>query len=177
MDINKRIETGESIILFQEFNGKKYYLYDNEKYFSKGTKRMHRVVWEFHNGKIERGYHVHHKDGNTHNNDITNLNLIRGTLHLRFTGKKRFKDNPEFVKEFHAKGIEAAKEWHKSEEGREWHKEHGKKSWINKPYAKFNCQQCGKEFESRHKYIVKFCHNNCKAKALRARRKLLRTSI
>ena len=33
----------------------------------------HRYVWEQHNGKIPDGYEVHHRDLNTHNNDIFNL--------------------------------------------------------------------------------------------------------
>ena len=54
----------------QTFNGKTYYLYTGERYFSKGTKRLHRVVWEHHNEDIPKGYHIHHVDGNTCNNEI-----------------------------------------------------------------------------------------------------------
>ena len=59
----------------QFYNGKEYKLYPNEKYFSRGTKRLHRVVWESHNGQIPKGYDIHHIDSNTHNNDITNKYL------------------------------------------------------------------------------------------------------
>jgi hypothetical protein len=108
---------------------------------------------------------VHHVDGNTQNNSIDNLNLIYSTLHLRYEAKKRFRNNPEFAKEFHSKGIEAAKVWHKSEEGREWHRQHGKNCWINKEYTTHNCQYCNKEYQTRHRGVSKFCHQNCKAKA------------
>ena len=30
----------------------------------------HRYIWEQYNGKIPDGYEVHHKDLNTHNNEI-----------------------------------------------------------------------------------------------------------
>jgi len=95
----------------------------------------------------------------------------------RFTGKKRFKENPEFYKEFYTKGIECAKEWHKSEEGRKWHIDHGKKCWINRPFKKLICKECGKEYETRHAGVSKFCHNNCKAKNNRRARLLAGRSI
>jgi hypothetical protein len=172
MEEDIRITERRCIVPIQVFNGNEYKLYDGERYFSRGTKRLHVEVWKHHNGTIKKGYHVHHVDGNTHNNNIENLNLIHGVLHLRFEGKKRFKENPEWAKDFHAKGIEKAKEWHKSDEGREWHKEHGKKCWINREKTKKNCTVCGKEYETPCPKTSKFCHQNCKAKDLRARRKL-----
>ena len=172
MDRNTEIKKGLSNVPTQTFNGKTYYLYDNENYYSKGRKRLHRVVWEYYKGKIPKGYHIHHIDGDTKNNDISNLSLIEASLHLRFEGKKRFKNNPDFAKEFHAKGIEKAKEWHKSDDGKKWHSEHGKKTWINKKYIKKVCQECGNEYKTRHSGISKFCHNNCKAKSNRRSRKL-----
>jgi hypothetical protein len=172
MEKSQDIEEGFKSIPTQTFQGKQYFLYPNERYFSKGSNRLHRVVWEHYNGKVPKGYHVHHVDGNTHNNEISNLNLLQGSLHLRFTSKKRVKENPEFFKEFQSKGIEAAKEWHKSDEGRLWHKKHGKECWVNRDIKTHICQQCGKEYTTRHAGLSKFCHNNCKAKALRARYKL-----
>ncbi len=40
-------------------------------------KRMyiHRLVWEYHNGSIPKGYEVHHEDENKLNNNILNLKL------------------------------------------------------------------------------------------------------
>ena len=70
------------------------------------------------------------------------------------------------------KGIESAKEWHKSKEGIEWHREHGKKTWVNRQKFKKNCIVCGKEYETPCPKTSKFCHQNCKAKSLRERRKL-----
>ena len=155
----------------QEFNGKTYYLYPNERYYSKGCKRLHRVVWEFYNGKIPKGYHIHHVDNNTSNNAIENLNLVHASLHYRFSGKKRFKENPEFAEEFHSKGIEKAKEWHNSEEGLKWHSEHAKKTWINRKQYFKNCEVCGNQYQTPFPEKSKYCHDNCKAKALRKRRR------
>ena len=177
MEGNKQFKTERHDIPTQEFNGKTYYLYEGEKYFSKGNKRLHRIVWEYNKGVIKKGYHIHHVDGDTFNNKIENLNLVNEKLHSKFEGKKRFKNNPDFAKDFQSKGIEAAKKWHKSDEGREWHKEHGKNTWINREYKTLVCSQCGNNYKTRHSGISKYCHNNCKAKALRKRRREEKQSI
>ena len=119
MEGNITITNKRCIVPVQIFDGKEYRLYEGESYFSRGCKRLHVEVWKKYKGTIPKGFHVHHKDGNTHNNEIANLNIIRGELHLKYEGKKRFKNNPEFAEEFHAKGIEAAKVWHGSNEGKE----------------------------------------------------------
>lgn len=153
----------------QIFNGEEYYLYTGERYFQARKKRMHRVVWEFYNGKIPKGYHIHHKDGNTHNNEISNLCLVSQKLHCRYEGKKRYK-NGELDKFIYA-GIEAAKEWHSSEDGIKWHSEHGKKTWLKREYFDKVCEVCGNNYKTPFPNRSKYCHQNCKAKALRNRRK------
>lgn len=42
---------------------------------------QHRVVWEKKYGKIPRGFHLHHKDGNKENNDISNLECLSRQEH------------------------------------------------------------------------------------------------
>ena len=170
MDSNRQTTSKGQDLPEQWFNGKRYKLYNGERYFSRGTKRLHRVVWEFHKGEIPEGYDIHHVDGNSFNNEIENLNLVKSSLHQRMEGKKRFKENPEFARSFQSKGIEKAKEWHSSEEGKRWHSEHGRKTWVNRERFRKNCEQCGNEYETHFPERSKYCHNNCKAKALRARR-------
>lgn len=161
MEKNIRVEQQGHNIQF--FNGQKYKLHKNERYYSKWNRRLHREVWEYYNGEIPKDYHIHHVDGNTHNNNIENLNLIHKRLHLKFEGKKRFKNNPKFAKEFHAKGIVSAKEWHKSEQGIQWHKEHAKIYTFGVfDYPEKECLQCTKLFKPKTKQ-TKFCHNNCKS--------------
>ena len=172
MEENKRITKGERVVPTQKFNGRTYYLYESEKYFSKGRNRMHREVWSYYNGSIPKGFHIHHVNGVATDNRIENLNIVSEKLHLRFEGKKRVKQNPEWFKDFHAKGIEAAKEWHSSDAGKEWHSKQSKLSWRNREYKKHICEECSKEYETRHSGITKYCHNNCKAKSNRRKRKL-----
>jgi len=67
----------------QTFQGKEYHLYPGEKYFSRGKNKLHRVVWEYYNGAIPKGFQVHHKDHNPYNNDISNLELLTEEEHIR----------------------------------------------------------------------------------------------
>ncbi len=49
----------------------------------------HRYVWEQANGPIPDGYDVHHIDGNGHNNDLSNLQLIKHGEHVAMHVKMR----------------------------------------------------------------------------------------
>ena len=172
MENDKRIINGERVIPTQQFNNKTYYLYDGERYYSKGRKRLHRVVYEYYFGEIPKGFHIHHKNHNSTDNRIENLELVEGKEHLSNHSIGRLTSNKEWFDEFHAKGIEAAKEWHKSPEGIEWHSEHGKKCWENKEYYEKECTVCGKQYSTPFPTRSKFCHNNCKSQANRNRKKL-----
>lgn len=44
---------------------------------------VHRLVWMEHNGPIPEGFHVHHKDGDKTNNEISNLELLSDSMHAR----------------------------------------------------------------------------------------------
>jgi hypothetical protein len=145
----------------QIFNGRTYYQYEG-RYFTSHTRKMHRDVWAFYNGEIPKGHHIHHIDGDVTNNDISNLQLMEASAHLRMEGIKRHKENPEWSKQFHAKGIEMAKEWHKSPEGREWHKQHGIEAYAKRTPILMVCQRCHKEYETTKMSNSKFCSNNCK---------------
>lgn len=144
----------------QMFNGVTYYLCGY--YFQKNGVRLHRVVWEYHNGEIPKGYHIHHKDSDRSNNNINNLELVKAKEHLsgHMTTEKR-----EQARKNVQKAIEKAPEWHRSQEGRKWHSEHGKGTWENREPVEYVCDFCGKKYESLKITNVgnHFCSNNCKA--------------
>ncbi len=168
------IKKTKTEIPVQVFNGKEYYRYNGERYFTKGIKKLHRVVWEYHNGSIPKGYHIHHIDGVKSNNDISNLELIDGKEHLSLHAKEMWENNREYMLEnFSKKGQEASKEWHRSDEGRKRKSEISKKAWKDGKYITTTkvCQLCDKEYETYKPESSKYCHNNCKAKALRKRRR------
>lgn len=50
--------------------------------------RLHKYVWEKHNGPVPPGMVVHHKDGNKLNYDLSNLELMDSTEHHRMHGKE-----------------------------------------------------------------------------------------
>lgn len=148
----------------QQFAGERFYLCG--EYFQHGNKRLHLAVYEYFNGVIPKGYHVHHKDDNKHNNDISNLGLM--TAHDHISKHMQSIDKEVLKQRFIDSAIPKAAEWHHSEEGKQWHSEQAKKVWLNRVKNKLTCQYCGKEFESYNK-TAKFCSNNCKCTSYRKR--------
>lgn len=146
----------------QEFDGERFYLCGN--YFQHRGKRLHVAVWKYHNGDIPKGYHVHHIDEDRSNNQIENLKLMESGMH------SSLHQNSEDRKAYQQKHIkdmrELATEWHRSEEGRKMHSRLAKKQWENAGLITYACTECGKEFQSKHRYGPNenhFCSNNCKA--------------
>lgn len=133
---------------------------------AKTHKRLHVYVWEYYNGEVPKGHHVHHKDFDKGNNEIDNLELLTEKEHLSLHGnawsEERYQKQLQVLKE---KAVPKAAEWHKSEEGAEWHKEHYE-NVKDKLHQKktFICEECGKEFIAEDTGKNRFCSNNCKSK-------------
>ena len=153
----------------QEFNGERFYLCGN--YFQHNGKRLHVTVWKHHRGDIPKGYHIHHIDGDRSNNQIENLAILTGSLHVSMHNA------PEIRGEYQQKHIqeiqELAKEWHHSDAGRAWHSEHAVSQWENGTFAPIErgCAQCGKKFMRggiNAKRDIVFCSNRCKSAWRRA---------
>lgn len=156
------------------FNGRTYRRYPDAKhrttrvYFARAVKRggvarpelLHRAIWESVNGPIPDGHHIHHKDGNPLNNEISNLECITRSDHLR-----EHASAPERVARSRASlgaaRIAAAK-WHGSDEGRAWHAEHGRNVMAARPLVPCTCEQCGARFKSKDKN-AKLCSGKCRA--------------
>jgi hypothetical protein len=155
-----------------EFLGVRYYRYpDAEKesdrrYFKRQGACLHRVVWEYANGPIPEGYQVHHKDIDTSNNELENLELLPVLEHMRLHHAgictDAMRENLERIRPL-------ASAWHSSEEGKAWHSEAGKKAWKTRESRTLDCQFCGKPYETRDLCEdCKYCSNNCRAAARRA---------
>ncbi len=129
--------------------------------------RLHVYVWEFYNGKIPKGYHIHHIDMNKDNNEIENLVMLSASEHEKlhaslWTDERREKARKNVLE----KAVPASKAWHGSEEGRKWHSEHAKKVFGNMDFLDYECTFCGKAFSSRKRYKEtdnRFCCNACKS--------------
>ncbi len=159
--------------IHQEHFGRKFYQDKTTGYWISTDYpriRAHRWVWTFHYGTPPKGYHVHHKNEDKSDNRIENLDLLSAQKHYYHHLDKspeklqKAKENCERIRHL-------TKEWHASEEGLAWHKAHGILTWIDRKPIEICCLQCGKKVETKT-YHQKFCHQNCKAKHLRHRRKL-----
>jgi len=174
----KQADTTDSVVfngitfrrypLSKRDSDRKYYRADG-RLRKQGISYLHHEVWKYYNGEIPKGFHVHHKDENTLNNDISNLELLPRFTHLsRHTTKKW--ENPTEHQKSVWKDVQAkAVEWHKSAEGHEWHKKHAREiaeCESKKPKVKLVCSVCGKEFfaSSNRRNIAKYCSEACYAK-------------
>lgn len=54
----------------------------------KNTGGIHRKVWESVNGKIPKGHHIHHIDGNPYNNELSNLTCVTAEEHGKLHGSQ-----------------------------------------------------------------------------------------
>lgn len=155
----------------QEFLGVRYYLCG--RYFQRNGVRLHRTVWEHVWGRpVPDGHDVHHADHDRSNNQPGNLELLESTRHLSHHSSDP--ENIARIKSQLDKAREAAANWHRSDTGRQWHSEHYDKHLRERMGQKVEktCQQCGAQYLTVFPKAEqsRFCHPNCKARALRARR-------
>jgi len=57
---------------------------DHGKVLKRAFCRVHRIVWELHNGPVPEGLEIDHIDGDKQNNDIINLRIVSHSENLRF---------------------------------------------------------------------------------------------
>lgn len=160
-----------------EFEGVTYYkkpsgYYVCDRRFTKeGRERyLHRAVWKATNGDIPSNLEIHHIDHNKDNNSIDNLELLQKTNHASHHTRKRLRERDPSVLRGIKAAQEAAKTWHKSEEGRAWHREQAKKT-IGLPVELEDavCAHCGINYKvDPRKKKRGFCSANCQSAARRA---------
>lgn len=132
---------------------------------AKTHKRLHVYVWEYYNGKVPKGCHIHHVDFDKRNNEISNLKLIEKKEHAKLHGNSW--DDERLLKQLKVldeKARPKALEWHGSENGRNWHKKHYEQMKAKLHEEKeFTCLNCGCKFISVNHGVNKFCSNKCKS--------------
>lgn len=174
------------------YKGFKFHRYPNSKkladqrYFKGWVKigdqqvktYLHRFIWQWYNGEVPAGFHIHHADGDFNNNDISNLVCIEGSEHL----SEHSKNASEEIKAIRIKTLHEnrhkASEWHGSDEGRRWHSEHYHKSIKRDEEA--ICKECGQTYRkkiSRSSFCSTRCKNRYCAAAARNRYKTPETAI
>ena len=158
----------------QEFDGVRYYLCG--QYFQRNGVRLHLAVWRKHRGPIPDGHHVHHRDEDRSHNWIDNLECITRAEHL---GDRHGEASAERARPHLPKARRAAAKWHGSAKGRKWHSEHFEQHIrpVMDKRVPATCQECGAQYEASAAKLkqAKFCHQNCRARALRRRRKAERS--
>src|SRR4030067_1479678 len=142
------------------------YFTSNGTQRKKGIKRLHQEIWKYYNGKIPLGFAIHHKDGNSSNNDITNLECLSRGKHQSEHVRERFKDNEyyEKIKENLRKIQPLSHAWRKTDEGKKWHSEHAKKVLLLSKPKEFNCIECNIKAITQSRVGGKFCSKKCSSR-------------
>lgn len=142
-----------------------YYL--SSKNMNGRRKRLHVYIWEQANGLVPKGFEIHHKDGDKRNNNLSNFELLNRSEHkIEHVHMMTDEQKKQVINNLLENVMPLAKKWHSSKEGLEWHRKNGIKVMSERPYTKYKCNYCGKEFESKKIYKEtenKFCSNNCKS--------------
>lgn len=148
----------------KNYSDRMYYR-PNGTHVTNGVESLHREIWKAHCGPIPEGAHIHHKDGNPLNNDISNLECISSNLaHQDLHGDTTKSESYKQRRAAHLKKArQLAAAWHSTDEGLEFHSRLAKEFWEQKEIEKRVCLQCGDSYETRHNAGSKFCSNNCKS--------------
>lgn len=136
-----------------EYNNKKYHRYPNSKrrqlrvYYWRHDKwksapvALHRQIYIDNFGPIPKGYHIHHKDGNTENNSPDNLQAIPMKTHMSLESRKNWEQKGDLLRA-RRNTPEARKKISEAQKRR-----------IEK---ELTCSFCGDKFMSRA-YLAKYC--------------------
>lgn len=150
----------------QVFDGVAYYLCG--KYFQRDGVRLHRVVWERHNGRpVPDGFHVHHRDEDRSNNAADNLELLEGAEHLALHAADptppqraaRARNARDFATPAN-RLIPAEKRAAAAKAG-----------WLQVKPETVICKECGNPFQTRRPAVARLCTPACHQRDLRKRRK------
>lgn len=127
---------------------------------------LHQYIYEKERGKIKKGHHVHHIDGNKNNNCIDNLELLTPSEH----SKKHWAEMPKEKRDAWYKNQKKLLErirpgyvWPKDPIKKEEFRLKLKKAMQDMEKKVFICNQCGKEYLRKPIGVGRFCSNACKS--------------
>ena len=154
------------------YAGVRYRVQASGRYYQSGRKTdperlLHRRVWSDANGPIPENMHVHHRDGDWRNNDLSNLDMVAAAKHLSEHTTARLRSGD--LQPPSRKALALAAVWHASDEGLAWHREQGRTSWANRQPERATCVVCHSEYETYFRRRSKYCSVAC-ASAIRYRR-------
>ena len=106
---------------------------------------LHRRIYEDNFGPIPKGWHIHHKDGDTENNSPENLEALPQKKHMSITSRGMW-GNPEWA--------EKRRAYYKTEE----HRKKTSEAQKRRKETLYKCELCKEEFWSRNNTgHVKYC--------------------
>lgn len=151
--------------------GKTWYRYPDSKrrsdavYFKLQGEYLHRRVWQHHHGEIPEGFHVHHRDEDTSNNEISNLELLAHGDHIRHHQAGRCSQNKrEHLDRVRPLAAAWMREWAKTDEGQLALRERAEKMLAVREPATKSCEYCGTCYTLRlPNRRDRFCSNACKS--------------
>ena len=133
-----------------------------------GVGRLHEEIWKSAHGRIPKGSHIHHRDGNSLNNALENLECLDAGMHLSLHHRGRCSR----AKRAHLERIRPlASAWHRSTAGHVWHKRHGREASRQRTRLHLKCEICGKSCTAINNGRNRFCGPNCRQADIRRRRK------
>lgn len=150
----------------QLFLGKKYMLHKGQRYFKRGERKkgvykvyyLHRVVWEYYNGKIPKNLMIDHINRNKSDNRIENLRLVDAKENRRNVA-------PEVNEKHRARMIafnsQQYGKWWQKEGAREKRSREVSEYLLSRPLLKKNCIVCGNTFECKNSTAT-YCSSRCR---------------
>jgi hypothetical protein len=143
--------------------------FQKHRHANRGVTYLHRYVWEKFNGPIPEGYVIHHKDRDTTNNALENLECITTEQHHSEHSDERSAFSSSEQQISHLDAIrELTKEWHASDEGRQWHSAHAKSAWAGRTPTTKKCKCCGEAFDTLTPTRADYCGGTCYARHWRS---------
>ena len=160
----------------------KYVWYGNYRYgFQQGYYRrivqLHRQVWEDNFGSIPEGHQIHHKNGNTADNRLENLECLSVSAHRSHHNKQK---EIHYQKCKIGSRISERKKrvWNLLKEGKTVTSENSLLFWNNRKNEGILCVICGKEFWSRSVKIKnRCCSNACRCYLYRLKKRGLYNDV
>lgn len=157
------MDTGNTVVYrgysYRRQPGRRYYFPSSWAISRHGRQSLHRDIYRDHHGPIPDGWHVHHIDGNTENNDPANLEVVDKRAHAAHHYEER-RDS-----------INAARrEWEQTPEAKEIKRKAIAKAHANTPTGEKPCAHCGASFVGRP--MDHYCSEDCGYRHRRATRNL-----